>query len=205
MTRPGRPDDPGEGDRDPDWPRVSARLAALHGRSGLVRKRRWNSKVWIVSTVLAVVVLAGAFAVVAVHYNRTVLNVSTCPSLTSVNARLGTTLDMVSGISLSDLRTCSYAQGPDTKALSIDVADSNRPAATGGDLCTKYKKRTLTVRGHKACSLSGTPGTTPGRPSLFVAANNGDWQFTTNLSSVSMVQLEALAAVLLAPGRSPLA
>jgi hypothetical protein len=154
--------------------------------------------------VVAVVVLGGVFAVVARHYNDSVLSADVCPSTATVNARLGTTLDKVSGIQLSDLHACSYAQGTDTKALSIDVADSKQPALLiAGDLCGR--KRTFTVRAHQACELSGTPGTTPGRPSLFVATNEGDWQFTTNLSSVSMSQLEALATVLLAPGRSHLA
>jgi hypothetical protein len=175
-------------------------LAALHARRLLGGKRRWSTKVWLISTAVAVVVLVAAFALVAVHYNDTVLNPNVCPSLSSVNALLGTTLDKVSGIQFSDLHSCSYTQGTDTAALGIDVAGPNQPSvAVGHDPCRKEQH--LTVVGHKACSVAGTPGTTPGRPSLLIETSNGNWQFTTNLATVSMTQLETLARALLNSSR----
>ncbi len=201
MRRSRLPDAPEDLRRDDDWPGVSARLAALHGRRPPLQRQHWSPKVWITSIVMAVVVLGAVFAVVARHYDDSVLTANVCPSTATVNARLGTTVDKVTGIQLSDFHTCSYAQGTDSKALSIDVAHAKQSArSVAGHLCAR--RPTFTVRGHTACSLSGTSGTTPGRPSLLVATNDADWQFTTNLSSVSLAQLEVLATALLTSGGS---
>jgi hypothetical protein len=152
-------------------------------------------KAWIISSLAAVVVVVAAFALVAVHYNDTVLNSNVCPSRTFVNGRLGTTLDEVSGIEFSDFHSCRYSQGTDARAVSIDVAGPGQPSTSVGDPCRK--RRPFTLAGHEACSMAGTSGTTPGRPSLIIESDSGNWQFTTDLASVSMPQLEALGQALL--------
>ncbi|HEY5024568.1 MAG TPA: hypothetical protein VII76_06300 [Acidimicrobiales bacterium] len=175
---------------------VGARLAGLHARTFLVGKRRWSVKVWVVSTLVTVVLLGAAFAGTALHYRDTVLSASACPSPARVNALLGTTLDTVSGITFSDLHSCSYGDGADTRAVGIDVAlPSHVVRPTGDDAC--HKSPILRVRGHRAYSVAGTPGTTPGRPSLYVETSTGNWQFTTNLPSLTLARLEALATSLL--------
>lgn len=174
---------------------VGARLAALHARRLLGGKRRWSMKAWIISSLAAVVVVVAAFALVAVHYNDTVLNSNVCPSRTFVNGRLGTTLDEVSGIEFSDFHSCRYSQGTDARAVSIDVAGPGQPSTSVGDPCRK--RHPFTLAGHEACSMAGTSGTTPGRPSLIIESDSGNWQFTTDLASVSMPQLEALGKALL--------
>ncbi len=176
-------------------PGVGARLAALHGRPLLGANRRWSTRVSILTMAGIAVVLAVAFALVSVHYDDTVLSRGACPAPATVNARLGTTLDSVSGIQLSDLFSCHYGQGTDTSAVGIDVAAPNKPAAALGlDSCGR--RQHFTVAGHTACSMAGTSGTTPGRPSLLIETSQGDWQLTTNLASVSMTRLESLAGSL---------
>jgi len=172
----------------------------LHARPVFGVGRRGSTKVWILGTAGTAVVLAVAFALLSVHYDDTVLSPVACPASATVNAVLGTTLGKVSGIQFSDFHSCSYAQGTDTSALGIDVAAPNKlSGAFGPDPCRK--RQHLTVAGHSACSVAGTPGTTPGRPSLFIGTSQGDWQFTTNLASVSITQLEALAKALLSSPR----
>jgi hypothetical protein len=194
-----RSSDPPDNARDEDGESgVGARLRALHARRLLGGKPRWSVQAWIISTVAAVVVLVAAFALVAVHYNDTVLNSNVCPSRTFVNGQLGTTLDEVSGIEFSDFHSCSYRQGADARALSIDVAGPGQPSTSlGDDPCRT--RHPFTLAGHEACSMAGTPGTTPGRPSLFVETSRGNWQFSTDLPSVSMTQLEALGKAVLNP------
>ena len=150
---------------------------------------------WVIATL---VLMATFFVFEAVRYNHNVLDAKGCPTTASVNALLGTTLDTVSGLQLSDLHSCTYSAGPDTRALSIDAAVPN-PAhhRADGDQCRHQQP--LTVAGHEACSMSGTPGTTPGRPSLLVMTSTFDWQLTTNLASVSMVKLQSLARELVNP------
>lgn len=196
MTRAGTQSHPEGAGGDPERHGVGARLAGLHARTFLIGKRRWSPKVWVVTILVTVVLLGGAFAATAVHYRDTVLSASSCPSPARVNAPLGTRLDTVSGITFSDLHSCSYGDGADARAVGIDIAlPSHVSLPIGDDAC--HKRRTLRVRGHRACSVAGTPGTTPGRPSLYVETSTGNWQFTTNLPSLSLARLEALATSLL--------
>ena len=188
--------EPHHDDADPNWPSVSERLAALHGRPLRTRKH-WAFTRGIIA---ALVLMAAIFVFEAVRYNHNVLDTKDCPTTTSVNALLGTTLGTVSGLQLSDLHSCTYSAGTDTRALSIDAAVPNPVEnRAGGDPCRH--KQPLTVAGHEACSMSGTRGTTPGRPSLLVMTSKFDWQLTTNLASVSMTKLQSLARELVDPGR----
>jgi hypothetical protein len=179
---------------DPNWPSVSEKLAALHGRPLRTRKR-WAFTRWVIATL---VLMAAFFVFEALRYSHNVLDAKDCPTIASVNALLGTTLDTVSGLQLSDLHSCTYSVGTDTRALSIDAAvPSPAQNRADGDPCRHQVP--LTVAGHEACSMSGTRGTTPGRPSLLVMTSKFDWQLTTNLASVSMAELQSLARELVDP------
>jgi hypothetical protein len=186
-----RPDDADDDHRK----RVADRLAAVHARSLFGNKRRWSPRVWALWSAASVVALAVAFILVAVHYDNTVLNSTVCPARTVVNGVLGTTLGTVSGIEFSDFHSCSYTQGADARAVGIDVAVPGGPSALKGEE-TCRTRHPFTLAGHEACSMAGTPGTTRGRPSLLVESARGNWQFTTDLPSVSMAKLEALARAL---------
>ncbi len=204
MKRPVSPEDTGTAAGGSPRTGVAARFVALHARPVFGTGRRGSMKVWILVSAGIAVVLAVAFALVSVHYDDTVLSPVACPAPASVNAPLGTILGKVSGLQFSDFHSCSYAQGTDTSALEIDVAIPNNPSgAFGPDRCRS--RRHLTVAGDTACSMAGTPGTTRGRPSLLIETRQGDWQFTTNLASVSMTQLETLAKALLNSPRRPFA
>jgi hypothetical protein len=101
-------------------------------------------------------------------------------------------LDSVSSIQFSDLHSCHYRQGADTGALWIDAAESTPRSSSLGDRCRGEPP--LEVAGHPACSVRDT---TTGRPSLYIDTRRAEWQFTTNLASVSMPRLEDLATTLL--------
>jgi hypothetical protein len=156
---------------------------------------RPRTKVWWVSVLTVPAFLAAMFVLESIHYNDTVLSSDACPQPQAMNAALGTKLDTVSALQLLGLHSCHYGQGADLKALWIDVADAKPGGRTNDDPC--HDKTRLNVAGHVACSVSGTRATTRGRPSLYVETSKGDWQLTTNLPTVSMSQLEALAKTLI--------
>ena len=162
-------------------------------------RRHLSLTQWVVATLAVAAVLATFFVVEAVRYNHDVLDAKVCPTPTRVNGLLGTKLNNVSGVQLSDLRTCRYSTGTDTDALSIDAAMRNPVQDLTGDQCGNRPR--FKVAGHEACSMSGTRGTAPGRPSLLVVTSKFDWQLTTNLASVSMAKLQSLAGALLDPAR----
>ncbi len=161
--------------------------------------RLWSRKVWAVAG-LVVIGAVAVFAVAAMHYNDTVLDANVCPQVAAVNAVLRTTLDTVSGVQFSDLHSCQYAEGADPRALWIDAAVPTGRASSAGAPCRH--RLPLTVAGDPACSVAGSRDTTAGRPSLYVETRHADWQFTTNLTSVSMARLETLARTLLDQKRS---
>ena len=99
---------------------MSEKLAALYGRPRQTR-RRLSFTQWVIGTLAVAAVLATFFAVEAVRYNHDVLDTKVCPTPTRVNAALGTDLDTVAGVRVSDLQTCRYSAGTDTDALSIDA------------------------------------------------------------------------------------
>ena len=199
LRAPSGPDR-NDGETDPGWTSVSEKLAALHGRPGQTRKRRSFTQ-WIIGAFALAIVLATFFVVEAVRYNHEVLDAKVCPTPAKVNGLLGTNLKSVSGVQLTDLQTCRYSAGTDTDALSIDTALRGQLEDLAGDQCGD--KPRFTVAGHEACSMSGTRGTTPGRPSLMVRTSKSDWQLTTNLASVSMAKLQSLAGQLLASAGNP--
>ncbi len=163
-------------------------------------RRHLSLTQWFVGTLAVAAVLATFFVVEAIRYNHDVLDAKVCPTPTRVNTLLGTKLDNVSAVQLSDLRTCRYSTGTDTDALSIDSAVRDPVQGLAGDQCGNRPR--FTVAGHQACSMSGTRGTAPGRPSLMVVTTKFDWQLTTNLASVSMVKLQSLAGALLDPAQA---
>lgn len=180
---------------------MSEKLAALYGRPRRMR-RRLSLTQWVIGTLAVAAVLAAFFAVEVVRYNHDVLDSKVCPTTTRVSATVGTKFDAVAGVRLSDLQTCRYSIGTDTDALSVDATVRGQLEDLAGDQCGD--KPRFTVARHEACSMSGTSGTTPGRPSLMVRTSSVDWQLTTNLPSVSMATLRRLAATLLDSPGNPL-
>ena len=120
--------------------------------------RRWSRKVWAIVGLVVVGVVA-VFAVVAVRYNDTVLDANACPQPTAVNAVLRTTLDTVSGVQLSDLHSCQYAEGADPQALWIDAA-----VPTGHVECLRTVSSSSAAHGGGRPRMlgGGEPGHDPG-------------------------------------------
>ncbi len=119
--RPPSPPEPDDAGTEASWPSVSEKLAALYGRPRQTRRRLSFSQ-WVLGTLAVAAVLATFFAVESMRYNHDVLDTKGCLTPMRVNALLGTDLDTVAGVRISNLQTCRYGAGTDTDALSIDAA-----------------------------------------------------------------------------------
>jgi len=178
---------------------ISAKLAALHARP-IRQGPRWpRVLIWMAVGLAIAAGLLSLWLVGSHEYDAMVRNPRFCPSASSTGGVVGLGLSAVSVIHKGDLLSCSYsysAGGPDI--LSLDIAATNTvDLVAAPPPC--LDRPAITVDGHTACDMSGTPGTGHRGPSLLVVDGAFEFQFTSYTNSIPMWKLVTLADTIFAP------
>jgi hypothetical protein len=186
---------------------LTEELAALHERP--LRSPRWHRLATRTAVALVALAIVGgivaALAAGSRHYDITVLNPASCPSVNAIDSFLGTKLSGVSAIHEGDLVSCNYRQGSGSgPALAVDVDQPNTGIGANNaihfgtdDPCRG--RPAIRLAGHRGCDMTGTAATPAGRPSFLLQDGSFDFQVTSYVADISKGELERLAAALVTP------
>jgi hypothetical protein len=157
--------------------------------NGLARPRLMPQWPWYGTAVVTVsgIALIAVLVAVVEHKESHFAGADDCPRAAVVNRALATHVGAPTAVSATDLLGCFYAQGSDQQTVSVSFLVRVHVA----DPC--QKRPPIHVSGVPGCDVSGTKGTSRTGESLLVEANKLQYQFSSNLRQVSLIQLESLA------------